>query len=354
MSKSKYGFSEIIAQDDIKDRLIQEVQQTSLPRAILFTGVEGSGRRTMAMALAKYLLCQNPGLGDACHICSSCRYFEAGSHPDFVELASDDGKVIKVERIRQEVIRDLPHFPQISGRKVYILAGDYLNEQGQNALLKSLEEPPPYAYFLLTAQSKNRLLPTVISRTSEYKLQPLSLNEVKQVLTRHGYSEGIDFIAAYSGHIPGVALNLVAREDYRDLREEFWKLLSSLSQKDFLDLAKHDHRFLLDNKDNFLDILTICQSYLRDLGIVTLASGSSEDMPNLIINMDKEQDIIKLSGKILGGQTDAESKAQVITKINRAETALREYREALTYNVNYEILAWNFLLSLKEELKPLG
>jgi DNA polymerase-3 subunit delta' len=88
-----------------------------------------------------------------------------GVHPDYRELElQEKEKVIPVDAVRQRIGADLYHQPQLGMRKVYLVDADALNEQGQNALLKSLEEPPPYAIFLLTALSARHLLPTIVSR----------------------------------------------------------------------------------------------------------------------------------------------------------------------------------------------
>ncbi|MDO5016232.1 MAG: hypothetical protein Q4E09_04415 [Eubacteriales bacterium] len=356
MSKSRYGFSTLLSQEENKRLLLRDAQDGALSHALLFTGPTGSGRRSLAMALAAYLLCEDPGAEDACGICPSCRYVEGGTHPDLKELNSPDGKLIKVEMVRDAIIRDLPHMPQLSRCKVYILAADYLNEQGQNALLKSLEEPPAYAYFILTAESASELLPTIISRVREYKLQPLTESEMREVLKREGYTEGLDFLAAYGGHIPGRALALAAREDYAELRKTSLDLISTLADQSFLDLAAKSQRWLLDHKEEFADFLAIGQSYLRDLGLMIWQQKQhKQQADNLSLLNPDQKKRLQAQARLLSGPLEFltdEALAELLDCVAQAEALLREAEEALNYNVNYEILTWNLLLGLKEYLRP--
>ncbi len=159
------SFSTIVGQTEIKERLGHAL--TGQPGARLYIHrTQGESARTrLARALAAALLCERPGRDGACGRCPSCRYMAGGVHPDYRELElQEKEKVIPVDAVRQRIGADLYHQPQLGMRKVYLVDADALNEQGQNALLKSLEEPPPYAIFLLTALSARHLLPTIVSR----------------------------------------------------------------------------------------------------------------------------------------------------------------------------------------------
>ena len=141
------AFSSIVGQVDAKVRLGSALE--GIPgHAYVFAGPDGIGKTLVAREFAKALLCQAPSSDGACGVCTSCRHFGNGVHPDFKTLTLDGKeKNIKVERVRQSVCADLNMRPQFGNRKVYLIAADFLNEQGQNALLKSLEEPPDYCFF---------------------------------------------------------------------------------------------------------------------------------------------------------------------------------------------------------------
>lgn len=354
MSKSNYGFGQILGQGKNIDLVLQEVKQGSLAHALLFTGPEGSGRKSLAMALAKYLLCENPAEGDACHTCPACRYFEAGSHPDFRGITSPDHKLIKVERVRQEVIADLPHLPQLAKYKVYLIEADFLNEQGQNALLKSLEEPPSYAYFLLTAKSRDQLLATVNSRVREYKLAPLSQAELVELLQARGYESNLSFVASFADHLGGKALDLAEDKGFGDLRQEALDLLSQLPTLSYFDLTQNGQAWLANNKDDFLEILALWQAYLRDLGLVLVGKtslGQKASEAENLLNFDQVTQLEHISQDILLKAKSGDS-YQALLGLNQAEACLREAQSGLDANVNFEILSWNLLLGLKDALGP--
>ena len=318
---------------------------------MLLSGAEGSGRHSMAMAIAKYLLCHNPGEKDACHSCPACKYFEAATHPDFIHLASPDNKDIKVERVRAEVLADLHHRPPISRSKVYLIDADYLNESGQNALLKSLEEPPTYAHFLLTAEDTDKLLQTVVSRSRELPLAPLNKEELLEILRQRGLQESLDFIASYAKGNPGRALNLAEKEGFAALREETLNYLCALPEKNYLNILYEDQNFLLEEKERIEDIWEIIQSLLRDLAL--LYCGQEEKM----LNLDKAKQVRELGNKIwfqynkLNLSTE-ERKVKIIENLRAAEAKQTELRKALQSNANFEILTWTYLQNLKSCLSP--
>ncbi|NLC84933.1 MAG: DNA polymerase III subunit delta', partial [Ruminococcaceae bacterium] len=130
-------FSDIIGQQELVNRLTKAV--CGVPgHAYAFLGPQGSGRRLLARAFAKALLCSSTNDGESCNQCDSCRYFNNGVHPDFTFVAREGkDKNIKVERVRHAITADVAMKPQMARHKVYLIMADDLNEPGQNALLKS-------------------------------------------------------------------------------------------------------------------------------------------------------------------------------------------------------------------------
>ena len=223
-------FASIIGQHDVKKRLGSAVK--GVPgHAYVFIGPSGSGKTTLARAFAQALLCENATDIGACGHCVSCHHFGNLVHPDFISLELEPKeKTIKVEAVRSKVSADIAMHPQFGNRKVYLIDADNINEQGQNALLKSLEEPPAYVYYLLTVSGLERLLPTVRSRVVPIVMQRLSGEEIQQVLAEKNipHSELTAFYARFSGGLPGVAVNLAGSEWFSTLREETISLYQSV------------------------------------------------------------------------------------------------------------------------------
>ena len=179
-------------QASIQPALIRWLQHPEMP-TLLLTGAVGSGRHALARWLAAGLLCQTQtrdAKEGACGHCQSCQLFKAETHPDLHMLEAEEGeRTLKVDALRQKLISDLALKPQFSARKVYIIEGEELNEAGQNVLLKSLEEAPPYAFFILLAQRKESLLPTIISRAMALQLEATPDEQIQAALLQAGCAD---------------------------------------------------------------------------------------------------------------------------------------------------------------------
>lgn len=312
--------------------------------SLIFSGAPGSGRHSLAKATAKWLLCEKPAEEGACGECSSCRYFEGGVHPDFKAVDRGEENLIRVERVRREIVSDLQMYPQLSSRKIYLVDGDDLNEQGQNALLKSLEEPPPYALFMLTVERRDVLLPTLLSRSAEVKLRPLSKEDIQEILQRKGVRDPGGFYSSYAQGNPGKALDLAARDDLAELREHATQILEATAFHNALQLQETELPLLRKEKERLPEILDLMQLAIRDLAL--LAAGQEGD----VINRDQIGRLRELSDSLQERlQPDAES---LKGRLLRADRFLREIRRAEVANVNHEILSWQLLQELQEALQP--
>jgi len=148
--------------------LAQRAKNRQLHHALLLLARHGTGKTDFAQHMAQYLLCQNSSGPSACGQCKACLLFKAGSHPDLHQIESE--KQIGVDQIRQGLAK-LSATSQLSGAKVLLIhAADTMTEASANALLKTLEEPTANTFLLLTAESTQGLLPTVLSRCEKVRL----------------------------------------------------------------------------------------------------------------------------------------------------------------------------------------
>ncbi|WP_261857984.1 DNA polymerase III subunit delta' [Photobacterium sanguinicancri] len=148
----------------------QLIAQKRLHHAILLTAAKGSGRAVLAKHLAQTVLCLNGG-NEPCGLCHACQLFDAQTHPDFHWIKPEqEGKQISVDVVRK-CNRLAVETSQLGGRRViFIESADALGEAGANAILKTLEEPPQNCQFILTSQSLDSLLPTIVSRCNKWRL----------------------------------------------------------------------------------------------------------------------------------------------------------------------------------------
>ena len=170
------GWKALAGNPAIKERLAAQSRGRGLSHAYILSGPPGSGKRTLASLLSAAMVCTGPE-PRPCGTCPACHKAEAGIHPDIITVEGEKGKDLTVAQIRQ-MRADAYIRPNEGARKVYLIqnAGT-MNASAQNAMLKLLEEGPPYAAFLLLAESENELLPTVRSRCEVLRLAPVDRRE---------------------------------------------------------------------------------------------------------------------------------------------------------------------------------
>lgn len=149
-------------------KVIQSFRQGQGHHALLFKSESGLGIEQLIEAIASVLICQSQQDMHSCGQCHSCHLFRAGSHPDFYRLTPIDNKDIGVEQVREINEKVAQHAQQNGNKVVYVQGAERLTEAAANALLKTLEEPRPYTYFLLQTELSATLLPTIHSRCQRW------------------------------------------------------------------------------------------------------------------------------------------------------------------------------------------
>lgn len=163
------------------------VKKGRVPHAILISGRPGVGKRLLAQAFASALMCFDPVSGEACSTCSSCRRLRADMNPDLLNV-QPEGQTIKIDQIRK-VIAELPFTPHMSKNRVIICENvEKLGDEAANALLKSIEEPPPHNVFVLMTTNVYALLPTIRSRCCIITAQPIPYSELFRIAQDVGIS----------------------------------------------------------------------------------------------------------------------------------------------------------------------
>lgn len=210
----------------------------SLSHACILTGDPGSGKKMLARTTAAALLCENlqtaeDGTCEPCGQCLSCLQMESGSHPDVQVLEREKPTSIGVGEIRR-IRSDLQVLPYRGSHKVVIIPdAQLMTAQAQNALLKTLEEPPAYAVLLLLSEGTENFLPTVLSRCITLGLRPVTETAVEQILVRRGIApEQARVCARFSGGSVGKALQLAENEESAGARDRAVELLRQIEKAD--------------------------------------------------------------------------------------------------------------------------
>lgn len=184
--------ADIIGQAQLVSLFTRLIERKRLPQSILLEGRPGTGRRSMALAMAQAHLCPKQALGDACGVCESCRLVLEQGHPDLVVLPHDTQLAdVPVARVRDEVVAHANDSALMAHGRVFIIPSvERLRSEACNALLKVLEEPAPDVLFILTCAQRQAVLSTIRSRCQSYRLNDLQGEHLIQVLQRQGKNRG--------------------------------------------------------------------------------------------------------------------------------------------------------------------
>ena len=229
------SFDTLLGNDRLKQNLAESLAKNHISHFYLISGPRGSGKKTMARLMAQSILCT--GHRKPCGVCDSCRKMGSGNHPDFITVDDPEHKNVAVKIVRQ-FREDVFIRPNESDYKIYLFPQD-LGVEGQNALLKILEEPPQYGIFLLLTDNPEKILPTVRSRCTELKMQALPQEMLQTYLSARfpdASREDVAAAALRSGGFPGQALELL--ESGGDLPPQTEALVQALCSRDPLLLAE--------------------------------------------------------------------------------------------------------------------
>src|SRR5918993_726980 len=223
-------FREIAGHDHLKELIARAALRGTLPPSLIFAGPSGVGKSMMALALAQFVNCLSPVGEDACGECASCRRILRGVHADVLRIEPGDTGSIKIDQIREAI--DRAAYRPFEGRRrvVIIDRAEQMVVNAQDAILKTLEEPPNASTFILVTDTPDTLLPTIRSRCQRLRFGRLSPGDVAEVLiARHEYVE-LDAHAAASLSDGSVGRALEGgSEDFVDARAAALQLLETVA-----------------------------------------------------------------------------------------------------------------------------
>ena len=281
------GFGEIIGHSRQLEPLRAALASRRLHHAYLFVGPSGIGKRTVAMALAQAVHCAD-ATGDGCGSCAECARVKDGNHPDVRVVQLFEGKKeISIQQVR-EIERDLRYRSFGGQRKIAIVdAAGAMNAPAQNALLKTLEEPPENSLIVLIALNAGELLPTLRSRCLRLSFAPLSRAQVVTFLRerRNVESGDAEFLAATSMGSIGAALAL--DQSLVEKRRLWSAMLADLKRGDYRSAVAAAEPLAAD-REGALEFLHWAESWYRDL-LVHGVTGERDDLVNLDMLAQIEQ-----------------------------------------------------------------
>lgn len=314
-------------------RLLQRaIAREKVDHSFLFSGNEGIGKKRVALQFAKALNCleEEGKRGDACDRCRSCKKIDLGLHPDIM-LIEPEGQTLRIEQVR-EMQRNLVYRPYEGKRRVCILtAADRMAPNMSNALLKTLEEPPPRTVIILLANNLRVMLPTILSRCQSIHFNSLPIGRVSEWLVKERGVEEKEahLLAALSEGSPGKALEIQEQIDQVPRRNllEGWVGLKSLSIQEMEEWVEA----LPSQRENLLLILEIVKTLLRDLIVAKTSKRNSR-----LIHRDLSEEVETIA-----------SEWQLSSLLKRIEI-LHQTGQAIKGNANTRLCLEAMMLSWAE------
>ena len=333
------AFSDLTGQKSVKSRLASAVSERQ-SGTFMFTGPVGSGRHAFAEEFAKALMCNEPGPDGACGKCDCCKYFGAGTTPDIMRVYKpSETKNVKVSYIKESVVPEAVLRPQFSKTKVFILDLDYLGTESQNALLKSLEEPPAHVVFILLSSNRDMVLDTVISRATEIKLDPYTNDEIVEIIRKNVPDcppQTVTIAAANSGGVPGKAIAIAQQGEDSDLKREVAEMFLGIPDATYIKLLNDYAGFMSDHKADAVAVACNILLLIDDLMRLKGVPGYKN-----IAFTEQRTKLEKLAGS---AKTDN-------VRLGKCAGAVRDFLKALDVNANFDAASSAMLLKIHEELK---
>ena len=232
-------FHDIIGQEQIKEHLQNAISAKKISHAYIINGEKSSGKEFIARVFAMTLQCEKGGT-EPCQECHSCKQAMTKNQPDIIYVRHEKPNTISVDDIRTQVNNDIVIKPYSSRYKIYIIdEAEKMNEQAQNALLKTIEEPPAYAILILLTTNAAAFLPTILSRCVTLNLKAVPDEKIKKFLMAHYQIPDYqaDVCAAFSQGNVGKAIQLASSEEFGELKASVLQLMKRLEDIDLYEMT---------------------------------------------------------------------------------------------------------------------
>lgn len=326
------SFDEITGHEKVKEHLRNAVKLNKISHAYIINGMQGAGKNMIAGIFAKTLQCEKGG-DEPCNVCHSCIQAESGNHPDIIRITHEKPASIGVEDVRGQLVGDIQIRPYSGRYKIYIIdEADKMTVQAQNAILKTIEEPPEYGIIMLLTENADALLPTILSRCVRLELTPVPDAVIKEhLMHKFGIPEyDARFAAAFARGCVGRAEAVINSEIFVGIKENALHMLKYVSDMTVGELI-NSVKSINDYKSSINDYLDLLAMWYRDV----LLFKSTNDA-NLLIFKDELKTIRRQASV-----ASYEGIQTVLTSIDKA-------KKRLSANVSFDLVMELLFLTMKE------
>lgn len=326
-----FSFSEIVGHEQIKEHMQAAIRDKKPFHAYLFQGEEGVGKEALARTFAAGLQCQSESADKPCKECVSCRQMDSGNQPDVIWVTREKAS-LGVDEIREQLCNTMDIKPFSSPYKIYLVPeAEKMTEAAQNALLKTIEEPPEYGIVILMTSNISALLPTIQSRCLTMEFHPLSTAVVESFVKEHcqvpDYQARAS--AAFAQGNLGKAMRYAKSEDFIERKDHIISLLRHVEQMDLSEMLAVI-KDLGTRKDEVRDYIDLMVLWYRDV----LLFKATKDI-NQLLFQDEASYISR------------EASHRSYEKIEEILQAFEKAKVRLRANVNFDITMELMLLTLK-------
>lgn len=324
-------FRDVIGHESIIGHFKSSIERGKVAHAYLIHGEKGTGKKLLAGLFAKTLQCEAGGT-DPCGICRSCVQCDSGNQLDIIWVRHEKPTVISVDDIREQVNKDIIVRPYSSRYKVYIIPqGELMNPQAQNALLKTIEEPPEYAVIILLTNNIDKMLPTILSRCITLNLRPVRELDMMEYLSKLGVpATKAKFCVGFAFGNLGKAVRLATSEEYNEIKHDCVQILKDINKMEIyelIDAVKRMSKYKLEIYD-YIDLMIM---WYRDI-LMLKVSGS----PDKLL-FKEEYSTLKQQANYISFEG-----------IENVLEAMDKLKIRLEANVNFDIAMELLLLTIKE------
>ena len=325
-------FRDIIGHEEIIEHMRAALKSKKISHAYIFEGPNGSGKNLLAKTYAKALQCE-AGYGDSCGMCPSCIRMDSGNQPDVKWIIHEKPASIGVEDVRTQVNNDIQIKPYSSKYKIYIIdEAEKMTVQAQNALLKTIEEPPAYGIIMLLTNNNEAMLPTIRSRCITFHLKPVRQSQIETFLEEKysipDYKARI--CAAFSQGVVGRAVDMAASEHFTELQQEILKIVKRIHEMEVYEIVEAIKK-ISAYKADIIDIIDMMMVWYRDVLMFKVTKNA-----NLIVYKDEYRSLSEQASK-----TSYEGLDKIIKALEKAKVRLNA-------NVNFDVAMEMMLLVMKE------
>lgn len=325
-------YEQIVGHENLINQLTTAVKSGKVNHAYIFNGADGAGKNLLAKAFAEALLCEKQE-EKGCGECHFCKQTASNNNPDLKFVKHEKPNTIGVDDVREALVNDIQIKPYNGLYKVYIVdEAEKMTVQAQNAILKTIEEPPEYSVIIFLTNNSDVFLPTILSRCITYNLKPLRESVIMDYLMKEfkiaDYEARV--CASFSQGQLGKAIMLAKSDDFNGIKDAAISFVSNVHSYEIYDLV-YELKTINDYKLNINDFIDIIEMWYRDVLLFKVTKD-----PNNLIFTDEINLIRKMASK-----SSYEGIEQILDGCEVAKARIKA-------NVNFDLAMELMLLNIKE------